>query len=67
MIKIIFLPPAQKYLKKLKDTKLKALYKAEADKLLTDPYAGEAKTSTERFDFFKTAAEMEKKLVERFF
>ena len=44
MVKIIFLPPAQKYLKKLKDNKLKALYKAEVDKLLTDPYAGEAKS-----------------------
>lgn len=40
MVKIIFLPPAQKYLKKLKDNKLKALYKAEVDKLLTDPYTG---------------------------
>ena len=44
MVKIIFLPPAQKYLKKLKDNKLKALYKAEVDKLLTDPYTGEVKS-----------------------
>jgi mRNA interferase RelE/StbE len=44
MVKIIFLPPAQKYLKKLKDNKLKSLYKAEIDRLLLDPYAGEAKS-----------------------
>ena len=44
MNKIIFLPPAAKYLKKLNDKKLKSLFKAEIDKLMIDPYIGEMKS-----------------------
>ncbi|MCD8181645.1 MAG: type II toxin-antitoxin system RelE/ParE family toxin [Firmicutes bacterium] len=44
MIKLVILPPAGKFLKKLKDKKLKRLYQNKIDDLLTDPYIGEAKT-----------------------
>jgi mRNA-degrading endonuclease RelE of RelBE toxin-antitoxin system len=44
MIKLVFLPPAFRYLKKLKDKELKNLYKTTIDKLLLDPYLGEAKS-----------------------
>jgi mRNA interferase RelE/StbE len=44
MVKVIFLPPAKKYLKKIKDKKLKSLYQAEVDKLLLNPFTGEAKS-----------------------
>ncbi|MBQ7605370.1 MAG: type II toxin-antitoxin system RelE/ParE family toxin [Firmicutes bacterium] len=43
MLKAIFLPPAAKYLKKLKDKKLKELYKEAIKKVCEDPYVGEAK------------------------
>lgn len=39
-----FLPPAAKYLKKLKDKKLKELYHDAIDKILKDPFIGEEKT-----------------------
>lgn len=43
MAKIRFLPPAAKYIKKIKDKKLKALYQAAIDKILEDPMIGEEK------------------------
>ena len=43
MIKLIILPPAYKFLKKLKDKNLKMLYKNKVDELLQEPYIGEAK------------------------
>lgn len=43
MIELRFLPPASKYLKKLKDKHLKKLYKDAIDKILADPYIGEEK------------------------
>ena len=39
-----FLPPAAKFLKKLKDKKLKALYQEAIDKICEDHLAGELKT-----------------------
>ena len=39
-----FLPPAAKFLKKLKDKKLKALYQETIDKICEDHLAGELKT-----------------------
>lgn len=39
----IFLPPAKKYFKKLKDKKLKELYKEAIQKIAEDPYIGETK------------------------
>ncbi len=44
MIKLVILPPAAKFLKKLKDKNLKQLYKDKVDELLLDPFIGEAKT-----------------------
>lgn len=44
MVKLIILPPASKFLKKLKDKNLKMLYKNKIDELLQEPYIGEAKT-----------------------
>ncbi len=44
MTEIRFLPPAAKFLKKLKDKKLKALYKYAIDKILKDHTVGELKT-----------------------
>lgn len=39
-----FLPPAQKFLKKLKDKKLKALYREAVETIREDPFIGDAKT-----------------------
>lgn len=39
-----FLPPAAKFLKKLKDGKLKALYQEAIDRIAADHTVGEAKT-----------------------
>ena len=44
MTEIRFLPPAAKFLKKLKDKKLKALYKEAIDKIIQDHTVGELKT-----------------------
>ncbi|MCH5350062.1 MAG: type II toxin-antitoxin system RelE/ParE family toxin [Oscillospiraceae bacterium] len=44
MTEVIFLPPAAKYLKKIKDKKLKALYREAIDKICADYTVGEAKT-----------------------
>ncbi|MEZ3454464.1 MAG: type II toxin-antitoxin system RelE/ParE family toxin [Oscillospiraceae bacterium] len=44
MTEVRFLPPAAKYLKKLKDKKLKALYQEAIDRIREDHTVGEAKT-----------------------
>ena len=44
MYEIRFLPPAAKYLKKIKDKKLKELYKNAIDKIREDYTVGELKT-----------------------
>ncbi|MBR6332554.1 MAG: type II toxin-antitoxin system RelE/ParE family toxin [Dehalococcoidales bacterium] len=44
MIRLVILPPAAKYFKKLKDKKLKALYKSAIDEILSNPNVGEEKT-----------------------
>lgn len=43
MTEIIFMPPASKYLKKLKDKKLKSLYKEAIDRIRMDYTVGEEK------------------------
>lgn len=43
MTEVRFLPPAAKFLKKLKDKKLKALYQEAIDKIREDHTMGEAK------------------------
>ncbi len=44
MTEVRFLPPAAKYIKKLKDKKLKMLYQEAIDKIREDYTVGEAKT-----------------------
>lgn len=44
MTEVRFLPPAAKFIKKLKDKKLKILYQETIDKIRQDPTIGEAKT-----------------------
>lgn len=44
MTEVKFLPPAEKYLKKLKDNKLKGLFKKAIDEIRTDHTIGQAKT-----------------------
>ncbi|MDD3270230.1 MAG: type II toxin-antitoxin system RelE/ParE family toxin [Syntrophomonadaceae bacterium] len=44
MAKLIILPPAARYLKKLKEKPLRDKYKAIIDQLLLDPYLGDPKT-----------------------
>ena len=44
MAEVRFLPPAAKYLKKLKDKKLKKLYQEAIDEICEDYTVGEAKT-----------------------
>lgn len=44
MYDVRFLPPAAKYMKKLKDKKLKTLYKEAVDKIRKDYTVGQAKT-----------------------
>lgn len=44
MAEVRFLPPAAKFLKKLKDKKLKALYKDAVDMIVQDHTVGTAKT-----------------------
>lgn len=43
MTEVRFLPPAAKFIKKLKDKKLKALYQQAVDKIREDHTVGEAK------------------------
>lgn len=44
MAEVIFLPPAAKFLKKIKDKKLKLLYQKAIDRIREDHTVGEAKT-----------------------
>ncbi len=44
MAEVRFLPPAAKYLKKIKDKKLKHLYREAVDRILEDHTVGEEKT-----------------------
>lgn len=44
MTEVKFLPPAAKFLKKLKDKKLKVLYQEAIDKICEDYLVGELKT-----------------------
>lgn len=44
MAEVRFLPPAAKYIKKLKDKKLKMLYQKAIDRIRENPAVGEAKT-----------------------
>jgi mRNA-degrading endonuclease RelE of RelBE toxin-antitoxin system len=44
MYKLIILPPAARYLKKLKEKPLKAAFQKAVDEILKDPYMGEPKT-----------------------
>lgn len=44
MTEVRFLPPAARFLKKLKDKKLKSLYQEAIDKIREDHTIGEAKT-----------------------
>ena len=44
MAEVRFLPPAAKFLKKLKDKKLKNLYKEAIDRICEDHTVGEAKS-----------------------
>ena len=44
MAEVRFLPPAAKYLKKLKDNRLKELYKVAIDAICKDYTIGEPKT-----------------------
>ncbi len=44
MTEVRFLPPAAKFIKKLKDEKLKILYQKAVDKIREDHTVGEAKT-----------------------
>ena len=46
MAQLRVLPPAAKFLKKLKDKKLKELYKQAIDAILEDPTIGEEKQAT---------------------
>jgi len=43
MYKIIILPPAARFLKKLKEKPLKAAFQKVVDEILNDPYIGEPK------------------------
>ncbi|BAF58214.1 MAG: type II toxin-antitoxin system RelE/ParE family toxin [Pelotomaculum sp.] len=44
MYKLIILPPAARYLKKIKEKPLKAAFQKAVDEILKDPYMGEPKT-----------------------
>ena len=43
MLEVIFLPPAAKFIKKIKDKKLKNLYKQAIAEISVDPFIGEEK------------------------
>jgi len=45
MAKLVILPPAARYLKKLKEKALKDKFQAAIDQILRDPYFGEPKTA----------------------
>lgn len=44
MHKLIILPPAARYLKKIKEKPLKAAFQKALDEIIKNPYAGEPKT-----------------------
>lgn len=44
MYKLIILPSAARFLKKLKEKPLKAAFQKAVDEILKDPYIGESKT-----------------------
>jgi len=44
MPKLVILPPAARFLKKLKEKPLKDLFKKTVDEILIDPYFGESKS-----------------------
>ena len=44
MYKLIILPPAARYLKKIKEKPLKAAFQKAVDEILKSPYMGEPKT-----------------------
>ena len=44
MLKLIVLPPAARFLKKIKEKPLKNLFQKTVDEILIDPYIGEAKS-----------------------
>ena len=44
MVQLLFLPPAEKYFKKLRDKELKQKYKAALEAICADPFAGSEKT-----------------------
>lgn len=44
MYSIRILPPAAKFLKKIKDKKLKGIYQEAIDKIIKDPYIGQLKS-----------------------
>ncbi len=44
MLKLIILPPAARFLKKLKEKSLKNLFQKTVDEILSNPYIGEAKS-----------------------
>ena len=43
MVNLIILPPAAKYLKKIKDKRLKKLYQNAIDEICADPSVGDSK------------------------
>lgn len=45
MANLIIMPPAARYLKKIKEKPLKDKFQAAIDKILSDPYCGEPKTA----------------------
>ena len=44
MNQLIILPPAAKYLKKIKDTELKRVFQKTIDQIIENPFQGERKT-----------------------
>ena len=44
MVKLVILPPAARYLKKLKEKTLREKFQSAIDQLILDPYYGEPKT-----------------------
>lgn len=53
MLPVRFNPPAAKYIKKLKDKKLKKLYQEAVDKICEDYTVGELKTGENFYDELK--------------
>ncbi len=49
MAKVVFLPPAAKYLKKIKDKKLKVLYHEAVNNIAENPVIGSKKNGDWRY------------------